>query len=77
MTDPQRLTFRNGALLADALLEAASTDELHGDVKVALIMPHGVELDHVGVVHVRGDERLASELLHALGIAAIFAIEDF
>ena len=75
--DAEGFGFFEVAFAADALLEGAAADELHGDVEVALVVADGVELDDVGVGDVGGDVGLAAELLEAGGVAGVLAVEDF
>jgi hypothetical protein len=72
----QGLRLLEMPLTPDALLQAAAADEFHGNVKIALVVAHGVELDDVRVRHVRGDVRLLAKLLQADGIPRVLAIED-
>ena len=75
--DAEGFGFFEVAFAADALLKGAAADELHGDVEVALVIAHGVELDDVGVGDVGGDVGLAAELFEAGGVAGVLAVEDF
>ena len=76
MADAQCIAFRELAFLADAAFEAAAANEFHGEVKVTLVMAHGVELDHVRMRDAGRDERLLAKLLQTLRIAAVAAVQD-
>ena len=77
VADAQGIALRQLVLTPDSLLQAATAHELHGEVKVALIIAHGVELDDVRMRDAGGDERLLAKLRQTSLIPAVGAVENF